>query len=301
MTSIKYIIPWPPHKDKIYFPFTSYTRLKNNPIYQPFSSSGKSIWKLWAFLLKYFVRKDFNSFIQSNNLGEVINKDSQVIIFKGEKDKDPNYTILSVDDELKSEKVTKIAFKGYGRELTENEIYVLKRIKDLPYTPELLSFAKEESFAYFTTKAFQGENLSSNELTDDILELMFKINQIDIKKVKHYGNKDLIQRFAHGDFCPWNMIKNESIFVYDWEMSGIYPLGYDLFMFIFQYELLVLNNDDYCIQILQVNQAKIEAYFEHYDVENYMPYFHEFVKIRIDTIQNDDLKKSFVKYLIEIS
>lgn len=47
--------------------------------------------------------------------------------------------------------------------------------------------------------------------------------------------------FAHGDFTPWNMYKNNNnLSIYDWELSSDQkPLGFDLFHFVMQQAIMV--------------------------------------------------------------
>jgi len=62
-----------------------------------------------------------------------------------------------------------------------------------------------------------------------------------VASLKEELNKvDIPFAYAHGDFTPWNMYTHYSgINVYDWEMAGMRPVGYDVFHFVFQSEVLV--------------------------------------------------------------
>lgn len=49
---------------------------------------------------------------------------------------------------------------------------------------------------------------------------------------------------THGDFTPWNMfVKNESINIYDWELSGNQLIWYDAYHFIMQSHILIHRSD----------------------------------------------------------
>lgn len=295
-----YLIPWPPHKKKIYFPFRSSKSLANNPVYHPFSLSGKLIWNLWAYVLKYVIRVKKTDFIDHHRLDLFKDRDREMIIIKGEKGDDPNYTAIDVDEQLNPIKITKIAFQGIGRSYTENEIDTLKLIQTQPFAPNLLSFSKEDQYAYFTTDAVSGNNPNTNALNEEIIEFLCSLRSILSTHKQKYEIRNLEHGFSHGDFCPWNIKFVPSIYVYDWEMSGIYPLGYDLFMYLFQFEILVNGSQKSSQEILKDESEWISKYFTYFEVADYNPYFIAFLKLRIQ-LTSGKLKQSYQHYLNEQS
>ena len=100
---------------------------------------------------------------------------------------------------------------------------------------------------------------SWTSITDGIQFLQSKLNiQNDIAKEKiqvvaHYlsilfeecqNTVEFPIAMTHGDFTPWNMYETkEKIHVYDWEMSTLdQPLLFDLFHYVFQTNILILQN-----------------------------------------------------------
>ena len=74
---------------------------------------------------------------------------------------------------------------------------------------------------------------------------------------------------------------NGNIKVYDWEMAGFYPLGYDLFTYIFQVEFL-LNKKYRFKKLLEYNNDNINNYFNFFNVADWKPYLSAFIKLKIE-------------------
>ncbi|MFT3752808.1 MAG: aminoglycoside phosphotransferase family protein [Paludibacter sp.] len=116
-------------------------------------------------------------------------------------------------------------------------------------------------------------------MDDKILTILFSLSNQQVKSSKVY-NSSVRTCFAHGDFCPWNMLDNQGrISVFDWELAGVYPLGYDLFTCIFQYECLINKNIKFDL-IVTENSELIQKYFRHFEIDNWIPYLHEFAKLK---------------------
>jgi hypothetical protein len=72
-------------------------------------------------------------------------------------------------------------------------------------------------------------------------------------------------------------------------MAGQYPLGYDLFTYIFQYEFLVNKKLRFEL-LLDENIDIIQSYFEYFKVTDWWPYFIEFsdLKFNLETEKNNN-------------
>ncbi len=149
------------------------------------------------------------------------------------------------------------------------------------------------------TEYFEGDKYKTTELDDDILKTILLISKINVNDVNTYGKNDSIKCFNHGDFCPWNLlIDHNNIKIIDWEMAGYYPLGYDLFTFIFQTNFLLSSKTIH--KILNSNKKYIIEYFKIYDIINWKPYLKEFasIKLRFEKEKNDSkLLKHYQKLI----
>ena len=70
------------------------------------------------------------------------------------------------------------------------------------------------------------------------------------------------------------------IYLYDWEMAGTYPLGYDLFTFLFQTAFLVQPKKT-VQHIIVDNQVLIDQYFGFFDISDWKEYLAEFSRVKI--------------------
>jgi len=96
------------------------------------------------------------------------------------------------------------------------------------------------------------------------------------------------------------MLEDEgTVRIFDWEMAGQYPLGYDLFTYIFQYEFLV-NEKTRFEFLLNKNFEMINQYFNNFQIVDWMPYLHEFSKLKYKLEfekNNFDLIQSYMKLI----
>ena len=100
--------------------------------------------------------------------------------------------------------------------------------------------------------------------------------------MKELLHRPHIEIFSHGDFCPWNMLINKKyeFLLFDWEMSGYKPLGYDLFTYLFQTSFL-LNPEITVFQIISKNKTKIKSFFQGFETANWEDYLIKFSSIKI--------------------
>ena len=114
-------------------------------------------------------------------------------------------------------------------------------------------------------------------------------NYYFIKIHKTNNNSSAIRlSFAHGDFCPWNMMFQQNmVLLYDWEMSKTYPIGCDLFTYIFQTAFL-LSPTKKINEIVNENRNYIQKYFDYFTTEQIPIYLKLFIeeKIKLEIIKD---------------
>lgn len=171
----------------------------------------------------------------------------------------------------------KYSAKETAKLLSRNEIKTLQMLHGSGLAPTLLSSADSGDAVFFRTTRTVGKACTSFELTDDIVELLCKLSAVDA------DGCEAGTCFSHGDFCPWNMLEQEdgSINLIDWEMAGVRPLGYDLFMFLIHSPLIMGRNADLVSASLNVNDSKIHRYFSSLGIEDYTQCLLSFLRLRI--------------------
>ena len=94
------------------------------------------------------------------------------------------------------------------------------------------------------------------------------------------------------------MYNNENILVFDWEMAGMYTLGYDLFTYIFQ-TCFLLDSENQIKNIIVKNIKPIEYYFSHFNLKNWKPYLIAFAehKVSLERSKGDNMINNYLKLL----
>jgi hypothetical protein len=77
------------------------------------------------------------------------------------------------------------------------------------------------------------------------------------------------------------MEKNKKILLFDWEMGGNYPVGYDFFTYIFQTNFL-LNPNKSISEIMLENKNNMKLYFKYFNIYDWNNYLLEFILLKID-------------------
>jgi hypothetical protein len=166
---------------------------------------------------------------------------------------------------------------------------------NLDFVPKVLDFYSDDAQVLLKTNVLKGERLSKTTLDQKIINQLITISSQKIECIKT-TQSSLKTCFAHGDFCPWNMMtNNHNILIYDWEMAGNYTLGYDLFTFIFQTNFL-LEPKKTITNILKENVKLIEHYFSKFNILNWNDYLIAFTndKITMETLKGT--KGMFTQY-----
>jgi thiamine kinase-like enzyme len=290
-----------PFSKQYYFP----VGFKNYPIfatfYQPYKNSAKIMWMAWQ--KSYLFRRVFSTdkpekMLPIKNIQSYVTPDSILSFNLGTIGIEQKISILGVESITKKAFYIKYATSESACQNVFNEGIVLKQLSELPFVPKLqLSVKKENEFMLIKTTILVGEKMKHHQFDEQMLQILFTLSDQQVESNRKYEST-LQCSFAHGDFCPWNMlVSGEDIKLFDWELAGQYPLGYDLFMYIFQYEFLV-NETMQFEQMLQGNSDVIKSYFNHFGIIDWLPYLREFadLKLKLESEKrNDDLIESYLQ------
>lgn len=176
-----------------------------------------------------------------------------------------------------------------------NEYEILRQLKTLDNVPLVLDFKEINSKVLLKTSVLQGERFSARIITGNLVQTLFTLANLSVKTT-NIRDKKLKTSFAHGDFCPWNMMESEGkILLFDWEMAASYPIGYDLFTFIFQTNFLLHPEKNIEI-LLKENVNNIICFFNHFYILNWHEYLAAFAEIKLDINQRKGKNSLFTKY-----
>ena len=254
-------------------------------LFKPYSIKGKLLWWFWKNLAGFrnmFFLADIEKFIPEALIRKSLSGTPTLSFNFGSRGPERKITALGIENGEKF--VIKFAQSPLARLNVINESNVLKQLHHLDFVPRLLEILSNSDFVLLKTTVFLGERYTSLKLSNAIISRLLELNNININNEENY-NGIWYSGFAHGDFCPWNIIiYNEKVLIYDWELAGIYPLGYDLFTFIFQPALL-LNHKPSLTRLLSENIHFIETYFDALEITYWRPYLILFAerKLKIET------------------
>jgi len=169
----------------------------------------------------------------------------------------------------------------------------------LTFVPKLESYVFEDKrFTLIKTSVLTGQKMKNPFLNEQLLNTLFTLSTLDVKSNRMYTT-NLVSCFAHGDFCPWNMFYDqEKINIFDWEMAGQYPVGYDLFTYIFQFEFLV-NRKKRFEKLLKDNSDFIYRYFNQFKIDDWKIYLLEFINIKY-SIESEKKNALLIKPFLEL-
>ena len=200
--------------------------------------------------------------------------------------------------DLKQSYFVKYAIEDDARGLIKHEAKVLKQLQSKTFAPQLRCFTESSMYTFLSTDFFSGVKRTEPTMSDSILRLMIEIG----KSAQQDSSKEseLLFLFAHGDFCPWNILEStKEIKVIDWEMAGIYPLGYDLFTYIFQTSFL-LHPRRKPLVVYEENVHWMNKFFCEYNIIDWQPYLSEFASLKFQQYKNDPKLKFHFQNLISL-
>lgn len=291
-----------PFNKQYYFPrgFRNYKLFTS--FYQPYTFKGKLLWNAWLNISLFRnlckEKKPFDV-LPLLNLKEYIPSKVLLAFNKGTSGPEQKTTILGVNLHTKEEFFIKYGETKLAKKNIDNEGKVLLQLKHLNFVPKLQDYINKEKFTLLKTSVLNGQRYTDETINDAIIEVLKILPNQNITTYNR-NDKGLKFSFAHGDFCPWNIMKIETkIFVFDWELAGVYPYGYDLFTFIFQTAFLLHPNTD-VKEIYQKNQKQIKNLFILWNIPCHIPYLIAFaeIKLELEIKKNNNILIPFYKKLI---
>jgi len=276
-----------PNRKQYYFPENVFEYRFLLSFYTPYSLLGKILWKGYKNLpwLRAFFSITEDELPEKALLAKkMIERKKCVLAFNlGTSGIEQKMTILGYDIKKQEKFFIKFSERNATHKLVKNEYEVLISIEDSGFTPMVKSFSKKSGFLLLETSFVGGKKLEKTTFSKGLLTLLEKVKSTEPKLSENrFGNRfDLKFVFAHGDFCPWNiLINNNEYWLIDWEMGGYYPAGYDLFTFIFQTNFL-LNPEKKIDKIIDENKAFIRAYFSNLRINDWRKYLSAFTEIKM--------------------
>jgi hypothetical protein len=290
-----------PFSKQYYFP----VGFRNYPIfatfYQPYKSSAKLLWEIWqasSIFRKIFSTNKPEKVLPIEHIRKYVTPCSILTFNLGTKGIEQKISILGVERTTNTAFYIKYATSEIACKNVFNEGVVLQQLSHLSFVPKLqLNVHKENQFTLIKTTVLKGEKMKHQRIDQQMLTILFTLSTQKIVSSRNYSS-EIRSCFSHGDFCPWNMLVNEGkIELFDWELAGEYPLGYDLFMYIFQFEFLVNEMNRFDLMLNQ-NADAIQQYFKHFEIDNWKPYLKEFsmLKYKLESEKrNSDLIEPYLK------
>ncbi len=291
-----------PFSKQYYFPkgFRKYPVLLT--LYQPYKVTAKLMWSVWLHTspIRYiFSITHPEKLFPVNQIGKFIDQNSILAFNKGSEGVEQKISMLGVDKTTGVPFFIKYGTSDIARKNVSNEGIVLEQLKQLSFVPKIeLNVNSEDGFSLIKTSVLRGEKIKYLHLDDKMIKILFDLSEQKIKTDRTFSTT-LKTCFAHGDFCVWNMmVDHENIELFDWEMGGQYPLGYDLFTYIFQYEFLVNESMRFDL-VINENIDMINRYFDKFQVKDWTPYLLEFSKLKCAVEMakdNKDLKEHYFEF-----
>jgi hypothetical protein len=263
----------------------------------PYSLQGKISWFLFSTMALYralFSKNNIECSIPEASIRSIVGITPLMAFNTGTKGPEQKITALGIDNN--NEFFIKYGETVIAKRNVTNEHFILKQISHLDFAPNVLAFYEDQNKVLLKTNVLKGERLSKTTLDHKIINQLIIIASQKIECIKT-TQTSLKTAFAHGDFCPWNMMtKDHNILIYDWEMAGNYTLGYYLFTFIFQTKFL-LEPKKTISNILKENDKLIKHYFSNFKIINWNDYLIAFTDDKITLETSKGAKGMITQYL----
>ena len=206
----------------------------------PYSLIGKISWFLFNTIGVYrafFSKKNIETSIPEASIRSIIGKEPLMAFNTGTLGPEQKITALGVDNDF--EFFIKYGQTVIAKENVRNENFILKQLSHLDFVPKVLDFYSDHTQVLLKTNVLNGERLLKTTLDHKIIKQLITIANQKVECIKT-THSSLKASFAHGDFCPWNMMLcNNELQIFDWEMGNFQPVGYDLFTYMFQTSFLL--------------------------------------------------------------
>lgn len=265
-----------------YFPLLDDSHSFLYHLYTPFGKIPRIYW--WLFrncsLVRWFNKKEITEKdFPYKKINSILPEGSVFSVNLGTPGREQKLSILGVEPDGKKF-FAKYSESKDAKELTRNEIGVLSKYSQTGLVPTLYEGVSNNQYCYLRTEYVEGNTLKSLVLTNKIVELAITISKTNNKEIITPEKSQ--ECFAHGDFCPWNMIDDgKRIRMIDWELAGDKPLGYDVFTFVCETSAN-FKRDKRLIESIDENRNSILQYFSAFNHDNYIPYLKEFARIKVD-------------------
>jgi len=260
--------------------------------YQPYKVIAVLFWKIWqssSVFRKLFSTNHPERVLPLDQLKEFVTPCSILTFNLGTTGIEKKISVLGVERSSDTKFYIKYATSDLASRNVFNEGNVLKQLSHLTFVPKLqLCILEENRFTLIKTTVLNGTKIKYHPVDEKILNILFTLSNQKILSIREYKS-NLVNCFAHGDFCPWNMLMNNgNIEIFDWEMAGQYPLGYDLFTYIFQFDFLVKETMRFKL-IIDDNINVINQYFTFFEINDWKPYLKEFsdLKLKLEMKKNN--------------
>ena len=266
--------------------------------FKPYSLIGKFSWALFRNFGLYriwFRKSSIEAFIPETAIRKIVGKEPLMAFNIGTLG--PEQKITCLGWKKNSYFFIKYAQTPLANKNVVNEHQILQQLSGLDFVPQILDFHQDDKQVLLKTDVLTGTRWGNTPLNKTILNCLFKLAEKSIGPINK-TTSSIKAVFAHGDFCPWNMMgKNGKVLLFDWEMGGNYPLGYDLFTYLFQTNFL-LEPEKTIQAILLENKDIIVQYFNHFNISNRNDYLKAFSKIKIDLEKKKGPKGMLSQYKI---
>lgn len=172
----------------------------------------------------------------------------------------------------------KYSTRTAAKQLSMNEMSVLKKLDGKELAPSLLEGQVEDEYCFFRTSCVVGKNPDNIEMCDKIVDLAIQINKHHIGTVE----TSLYTGLSHGDFTPWNvLIENGKYKMIDWEMADERELGFDVLNYV-AYVAVLLNPTASIVSAIEKSQQHLNRYFKTFGITDYSPYLRAFANRKIE-------------------
>lgn len=294
MNKIEYYF-FPPNEPQFYFPKENFKGCSS--YYTPYSVKSKIFWYMFensSLVRGFFTIPEQDIPLQTDRIKTLLNlKNSTLFYNLGTKGPEQKTTIIA--DNKKEKRFLKFAQKKRAIKLVNNEIKTLLELQENHKlnTAKVIAHESNNDFAYFITDVISGKKYNTTKLNDEVFNCLIKL-----AKTKPLLDAEIKETFSHGDFCPWNILrdsKTSKLVLIDWEMAAFKPLGYDLFTFMFQTNFL-LNPKKSCNTIIEENLAYVNNYFNMFQIKNWHDYLTKFAKLKIVIEKDKETSLLFSKY-----